>query len=119
MGYVVSADRVESPAELVGELALCGNRGEISPDQAVGLGNVSCQQLTTCPPRGDLSAAAQQGLSLGLTVQRHHDAFTRWPGRRDPLVVAVTLQSLVHAVGQPQQCQLPQCWQVARTEVVG
>ncbi len=69
-------------------------------------------------PGRDPGAPPDQVLALRRAVQRDHDPFLGLPRRPDAVPGPVVGQLLLHAVGQPEQRQLPQRAQVARPEVV-
>ena len=76
-------------------------------------------QLSACAPGCDAGPATQQDVTLGASGECDDDAFTRGPCVGDVVVLAVALESLVHAVGQPEQCEFPQGREVADPEVAG
>ena len=69
--------------------------------------------------RRDARCPAHQRLRLRSAGDGDDDAFARFPGVGDLVVVAVLLQRRVDLVGEPQQRQLAQRGQVALAEVVG
>lgn len=117
---VVAEDGVETPAEALhqGPLLDQGLWGARA-GQAVRAGDVHGQQLTAGAARGDPGRAADQRRALRAAGQTHHDPLAGLPGALYPLLGTVGLQVLVDPVGRPEQRQLAQRGEVARSEVVG
>ena len=84
----------------------------------VGRPHVHRQQVAAVDPVEDPGAAADQGLAVGAAGQPDDDALAGGPAGLDPVALPVPGQAFVHPVRQPQQGQLTQCGQIARTEVI-
>ena len=61
---------------------------------------------------------ANQVLAPRCSRQRDHDSFASFPGPADAVPLAVLGKGVVHPIRDPQQCQLTERRQVARSEVV-
>ena len=112
---VLAAELLEQPA-LLGD-GLC--RLLVAPGRESGVGDdVDADQLAL-RPLGDACRAADEVIRPGRPGQGDHDAFARLPRAGDAVALAIVLEGVVDAVGDPEQGQLAQRRQVARPEVVG
>ena len=114
----IADDGVVAAAERLDQQPLLLQGGEAGSGQTVAAGDVDGQQFTAGGAGGDPGGAADQRLALGAAGERDDDALACLPGRGDAVLLAVALQPLVDAVGQPQQGQLAQRGEVAGPEVV-
>ena len=77
------------------------------------------QEVAAVDPVEDAGAAADQGFALGAAGQPDDDPLPGRPAGFDAVSRPIPCEPLVHPVRQPQQGQLTQGRQVARTVVVG
>ena len=69
-------------------------------------------------PRRHARRAAHEALAVGGARQRDDDPLARLPGPVDAVALAVVLQRVVDAVGDPEERELAQRAEVPRAEVV-
>ncbi len=68
---------------------------------------------------GDPCRPPDQVLATRCSRQGHHDPLAGLPCAADAMPLAILGERVVDAVGDPQQCQLAECRQVAGAEIVG
>ena len=117
VGGVVADDGVEGAAELVGLGRQPGELVGRGPGEPVLARDVQRLPLTTRPPRRDPGGPAHQGGRLGSATDGYDDALARRPRGVDLVLVAVAVEALVDAVGEPQERQLAERREVALAEV--
>ena len=120
-GDVVARDLAVLAAELLEQLALLGHHSPPTarrPDVRPGVGDdVDADQLAL-GPLGDAGGPADQVVGAGRAGEGDDDPLAGLPRAGDAVALAVVLQRVVDAVGDPQQRQLAQRRQVAGPEVV-
>lgn len=118
-GYFVADDGVVAAAEAFDEGPLSGQRRmRDAGGEPVAPGDVYGEQFAAGGPARDACRAADEGLTLRATGESHHDPLPGLPDVPDAVLGAVLVEGFVHTSRQPQERQLPQCDEVAGTEVV-
>ena len=117
VGRVVADDGVEGAAELVG---LGGEPGQLvgrDSGEAVLTRDVQRLPLPAGPAAGDPRCPSHERGRLRPPADRHDDALAGGPRGVDLVLLAIALEALVDAVGEPQEGQLAQRGEVALAEV--
>jgi hypothetical protein len=117
-GHVVADDLVVPAAEAFHQGPLPGQVRRVGAGQPVGPADVHGEQVSAGVPGGDPGRPADQRVALRPAGHRDHDPLRGLPGGRDPMLVAVPVQLLVHLLSHPQQGQLAQRGEVADPELV-
>ena len=118
VGDVVADDRVVAAAERLDQQPLLVQRRDARPGQPVAAGDVHGEQVAAGGAGGDAGGPPDQRVALRAAGERDDDALAGLPGGGDAVLLAVALQPLVDAVGQPEQGELAQRGEVAGPEVV-
>src|SRR3954447_15066567 len=77
------------------------------------------EQVSAAGPGGDAGRSTDKGFALRPAGERNDHPFARFPGPPDVVLEPVVLESVIDAVGGPEQCELAQGCEVADPEVVG
>ena len=80
--------------------------------------DVHTQELSV-GPLADPCGATDQRITGRCAGEAHHDTLARLPLRVDPMAFAVLAERVVDAIGDPEERQLAERGEVARSEVVG
>ncbi|MBT1174094.1 hypothetical protein JS530_00935 [Bifidobacterium sp. LC6] len=115
---VLADDLMIGAAQLLDELALLDEQGGVGAGQPVLGGDVHGDEVASTGRPGHTGPAPQQLLAFGPAGQRNDHTLARLPFGVDVVLLAVGLERLVHAPGQPKQGQLAQGGEVADAEVV-
>ncbi len=110
-------DLAVRPTQLFDELALPVEHLGGSARQAVLRTHVDGQQVTLRAGR-HAGRAAHEALAVRGAGQGDHNSLARLPGPVDPVALAVVLQRVVDAIGDPEERELAQRAEVPRAEVV-
>jgi hypothetical protein len=117
-GHVAARDLPEDAAHLLQQPAVLGDAGRRALRQARVRLDVDAQQLAA-RALGHAGGPADQHVAGRRPGHGDDDALAGLPRLGDAVALAVLLERVVDAVGDPEQGELPQGGQVAGPEVVG
>ncbi len=115
---IAPGDLAVFTAELGDELPLVRESGSVRADEPVGGAHVHTDQLAMASHRNPRSAP-DHVVAAGRARDRDRNSFASLPGRTDAMGHPVGLERVVGVVGDPHQCELAQCAEVAGPEVIG
>ena len=114
---VAGRDLSIGTAEIREQLAVRREQIRCPGGEPVGRTNVYAEQVALGPV-GHARRSPDEHVAARRAGQRDHDALARLPVAFDAVVFEVLLEVLLDAVGDPEQRDLSQRREVARTEVV-
>lgn len=109
---------MEAAADLFGEPPNLRDRRERGTREAVGARDVEHEEFAAGAAARDAGTAPDEGLGLRPSGHGHKDPLAGGPRRVDVVRLAIPVEALVDAVGQPEERELAQGGEIAGAEIV-